>query len=116
MTIRENPDTEYLKEVSIIIPKFIPGTSAKPSKLNYYRINITWENGHIYGPLTCKAFLVQYFNELCLEQVEDPDGFLSYLYEGTDEGLKMLKRSVSAACDIIYPKCNVTVLGKQIKK
>lgn len=104
----------YVKVNTVTQPEQLTINSdppTKPIEPNYYRINIVWD-----GDFDCTN-VKQFFKKLCIKQEKQIDEqSLTYIYCGTDEGFKILKRATASMIEILFPNQNVAVYGKQIKK
>lgn len=82
-----------------------------PISINYYRINIVWEG------IIDSTVIEQFFKEMCIPLDKKMDEHsLSYIYKGTAEGFKILKRAVNTMGCIMFPDNSFTVYGKEIMK
>ena len=93
---------------------FISGNKRKSLDFcNYYNIMICWD-GDISPDIQDK--INQVFSEMGIPQGNsDNNGKLIYRFEGTEDGYRMLKRSVSVMIDILSGcSFNIGVVGKKI--
>lgn len=103
-------DRRYVK-VSDSKPPIPPKESAKTVDINYYRINITWE-----GDINVQ-FVERFFKEMCIPQDKQLDDHsLAYIYKGSSDGFKMLKRAINVIGNMMFPDNSFAVYGKEIKK
>lgn len=87
--------------------------SSKHITSTYYKINVIWD-----GQLDDINSIKHFFDNMCIKQERQIDSNkLTYIYKGTEESFKTLKRATLSMINVMYPSFkNITVYGKQIKE
>lgn len=111
------------KEVQSTPREIIKTVEIAPQK-SYYSISICWVESQPQEHSDIIDKVKRFFDEMGIERLDDDSWenyqgqtelSLTYMFEGTEDGFKMLKRSVMAMLDIMSDcSFNIGVIGKKL--